>query len=235
MKILKPIDRKQLYKMSKMKMPCVFDLTSYPENIIPEVIFSYNENLTSVLAGPRTQIIANEAFSFTSNLEFFDSQVTTVGKSAFECSSIKKFNFNDVLFIDECGFKQSGLESVYLPKLQEIRKETFSNCFQLKEVKMKKVKSIDDEAFSSSMFNSIIFPNTLESLGKNIFQYNNFLKDILFLGDKPPKVTKSTFDKCCLDNIYVISNLISYQKAFPKSLQNKIKQIDLEKIQIFLT
>ena len=68
----------------------------------------------------------------------------------------------------------------------KINKEAFEGCLKLKTNLPPKLKWIGSDAFSSSGLDSIVFPATMEYIGKEAFQDLTKLKKIYSMSPIPP-------------------------------------------------
>ena len=79
------------------------------------------------------------------------------------------------------------LEKIVIPEsVIKINTEAFSACLKLKTNLPPKLKWIGSDAFSSSGLDSIVFPATMEYIGKEAFQDLTKLKKIYSMSPIPP-------------------------------------------------
>ncbi|MBQ8907356.1 MAG: leucine-rich repeat protein [Clostridia bacterium] len=63
------------------------------------------------------------------------SPILSIGESAFEeCTALSYLPLDDIEEIADCAFVDSGLEKVYLKKVQRIGRSAFANCKSLRQV-----------------------------------------------------------------------------------------------------
>ena len=140
------------------------------------------------------------------------STLNTIKELAFYNTRVEKVNFPEGLeHIKTAAFYGCDLIEAILPgTLKEVSDGTFSMCPKLKEIKIaegitkipfdfvsycqslekvnipKSVTVIEDDAFSTCSLDSIVFPATIEYIGKGAFKDLKKLKKIYSMSPIPP-------------------------------------------------
>ena len=140
------------------------------------------------------------------------STLNTIKELAFYNTRVEKVNFPEGLeHIKTAAFYGCDLIEAILPgTLKEVSDGTFSMCPKLKEIKIaegitkipfdfvsycqslekvnipKSVTVIEDDAFSTCSLDSIVFPATMEYIGKGAFKDLKKLKKIYSMSPIPP-------------------------------------------------
>ena len=140
------------------------------------------------------------------------STLNTIKELAFYNTRVEKVNFPEGLeHIKAAAFYGCDLIEAILPgTLKELSDGTFSMCPKLKEIKIaegitkipfdfvsycqslekvnipKSVTVIEDDAFSFCSLDSIVFPATIEYIGKGAFKDLKKLKKIYSMSPMPP-------------------------------------------------
>ena len=140
------------------------------------------------------------------------STLNTIKELAFYNTRVEKVNFPEGLeHIKAAAFYGCDLIEAILPgTLKELSDGTFSMCPKLKEIKIaegitkipfdfvsycqslekvnipKSVTVIEDDAFSTCSLDSIVFPATIEYIGKGAFKDLKKLKKIYSMSPMPP-------------------------------------------------
>ena len=140
------------------------------------------------------------------------STINTIKELAFYNTRVEKVNFPEGLeHIKAAAFYGCDLIEAILPgTLKELSDGTFSMCPKLKEIKIaegitkipfdfvsycqslekvnipKSVTVIEDDAFSFCSLDSIVFPATIEYIGKGAFKDLKKLKKIYSMSPMPP-------------------------------------------------
>jgi len=128
--------------------------------------FDYCANLSEVKLHEGLEIIDNSAFRNTSIKKIvLPSTVTRLGLAAFEnCENLRSFS-------------SSG------SNLEYIKENTFSNCINLKEIKLNEgLIEIEKYAFDQAGLTTIVIPSTVERLRSQAFSDCSNLKHAFFLG-----------------------------------------------------
>ena len=153
--------------------------------------------------------IANEAFSFCSNLEqvSIPNSVITIGDDAFSaCDSLDQITLphsihqighsafygcssllsvvipNSVTYIDRYAFAECPISQIYIPNsITKIEKGVFSHCQSLMDVIIpNSVTHIEEQAFwDCTSLVKIVLPNSISYIGKNAFGACKVLKKII--------------------------------------------------------
>lgn len=117
--------------------------------------------------------IEREAFRHSNIEKIFIPQRVTVGKSAFECASLKNVHSHQTI----------------------IEEYTFSNCSSLTEVILNETEIIRQRAFSNTAIKKIDIPDTVEEIGKFVF-YNCIHLQSVKMPKKLDKISESMFCGC---------------------------------------
>ena len=133
----------------------------------------------------------------------YDWNTYSTNSDFYGCENLKSINLENIVNIGEGGFKSSGIERVYAPKLTSLSTEAFFGCKNLKVVQSlgttkvintstfegcsslttvilpKECTAISDSAFSGcTSLKSIYLPNNLENIGSYVF--NNSSLETLY-------------------------------------------------------
>ena len=191
------------------------------------------------------------------------STLNTIKELAFYNTRVEKVNFPEGLeHIKTAAFYGCDLIEAILPgTLKEVSDGTFSMCPKLKEIKIaegitkipfdfvsycqslekvnipKSVTVIEDDAFSTCSLDSIVFPATMEYIGKGAFKDLKKLKKIYSMSPIPPVCYYNTmvnfgdgpFDGATPSDIPVyvpIGSGEKYREAFGWNYFTKIIETD---------
>ena len=191
------------------------------------------------------------------------STLNTIKELAFYNTRVEKVNFPEGLeHIKTAAFYGCDLIEAILPgTLKEVSDGTFSMCPKLKEIKIaegitkipfdfvsycqslekvnipKSVTVIEDDAFSTCSLDSIVFPATIEYIGKGAFKDLKKLKKIYSMSPIPPVCYYNTmvnfgdgpFDGATPSDIPVyvpIGSGEKYREAFGWNYFTKIIETD---------
>lgn len=127
-------------------------------------------------------------------------KVTRIGESAFEGAKQVTGEVtlpDSIKYIGKNAFKNcSMLTGIKLGKgLIEIDDYAFSNCSSLKYVTFNKIEKIGTGVFEECKAftqKNIVIPDTLKSMGSNVFSNSN-IESVKFTSDKAPQIESDTF------------------------------------------
>ena len=167
----------------------------FPDSVktIDKEAFSYCKNLTTVSLSNNTKFncIEEEVFLDCEKLGelTIPGNVTKIGRGAFKRSGLKTIVFPDgVEIIDKEAFKScKNLTTVKLPnnpKYNCIGKEVFLECEKLSELTIpSNITKIDENSFSGSGLKTIVFPDSVETIGKGAFWCCENLTTVIWPND----------------------------------------------------
>jgi hypothetical protein len=94
-----------------------------------------------------------------------------------------------IAWIPASCFAESSVMAVTLPdSIEDVEQKAFFNS-GLKQINLPKgLKRIEDEAFMGSQIEDLSFPSTLEYIGYRAFYDLEKIKNLQFLGKKPPEI-----------------------------------------------
>ena len=153
----------------------------------------YNdEGGTMEISGHLTTIPSN-AFNNCTTLQSITlpESIKLIGENAFQnCSNLANITLPDGLFsIGTYAFYRcESLESIVIPNnVTEINRYTFGECRKLSNVTMTNVRTIGNAAFYWCRLNSIILPETVETLYDSAFA-SNYNINVYCMGQTPPSL-----------------------------------------------
>ena len=136
---------------------------------IKERAFQSCENLTDVTLSENLEIINEAVFRFCKKLKSINipDNITSIGQDAFEnCNVLESINFNSS------------------SKLSEIKSGAFQSCTSLQNFIIPNVSIVGDYAFRGcSTITEINLPNSITSLGKEVFSFCSSLLAFFLLTD----------------------------------------------------
>jgi len=184
-------------------------------------LLSYSGDFTevtipSVINGVTVTAIGNNVFRNNTRITevHLPDSVTYVGRYSFEgCTALTtvyapKVTKLDIAALKDCT-KFNNLSDFYFPKLQEVGKYAFMNCYALTSACLKDVYYVDDYAFATNItLDTVDMPN-LKCIGMSAFQNCvklttvntpnvNTICSQAFVGTK--------FSTIALDNVVAIGN-----------------------------
>ena len=124
-------------------------------------------------------------FSFISLINLPDT--IYIGNRAFYANShIKTINAPKVKVIDENAFAWSGIDTLYLPLVEEIKQSAFEACSKLNSIDLPSCKTIGMSSFVNCDISVANIPN-VTTIGISSFGYNDFteinLPSVTSIGD----------------------------------------------------
>lgn len=143
------------------------------------VLLLYNGSDTDVVIPKQIKTIGKNAFEKNSTIETLKfesgSQINTISRQAFNnCVSLTSVTFPRTLkTIGYAAFKDcSKLDNVIIPdSVETIDEYAFSGCISLENLTINSgLKTINNEAFANTPLVSFKIPNTLTSIGKDVFK-----------------------------------------------------------------
>jgi len=163
-----------------------------PVTTIAKNAFKGNNRITKITMGKYVKSIGTSAFynaTGLSAIDFADSQITTIGASAFQgCRGLLSIVLPEtVTVIEDSTFAYCrALESVTIgSKVTSIGKTAFSACNSLKSLVIPdEVKTIAEHAFSENeALTSLTIGKGVESIDEYAFAYATNLETITFAED----------------------------------------------------
>lgn len=198
-------------------------------------------DLQSINLGANIENIAEGAFTGCTSLSvvaFEDSEVKTyihpliykqnsVGKGAFaDCPLDSVYLGRDIDYPfgqpngDSPFFDNRTLRSVKFGGYATVRKVCFTWNPALKNVDLGNIKIIEESAFSQIPIQKIIFPESLEYIGYQAFQFCSSLKEAIALRKDPMQIDGGAFNSGGYANYNVFKNCTLY---VPKGCINTYK------------
>ena len=147
---------------------------------IPEEAFSTNEQLSEVV---------------------IPAHVTTIAKSAFAQTGLKKVTFDEgckLSYIGKQAFFSTSLDDIIIPESVITIDDKAFSWSKVKKVlfaENSKLSSIGDEAFSGNSFETISLPSSVTSIGDEAFSKCDNLTTIYIEGTTPPEMGVDVFAK----------------------------------------
>ena len=147
---------------------------------IPEEAFSTNEQLSEVV---------------------IPAHVTTIAKSAFAQTGLKKVTFVEgckLSYIGKQAFFSTSLDDIIIPESVITIDDKAFSCSNVKNVlfaENSKLTSIGDKAFSINSIETISLPSSVTSIGDEAFSMCNNLTTIYIEGTTPPEMGVDVFAK----------------------------------------
>lgn len=146
---------------------------------INNMVFLWNEKLTSVTIPGSVKTIGENAFNCCTSLKtvVIEEGVTTIGMAAFaDCKSLTSVTIpKSVTSLGEGAFNGcTSLTSVTIPgSVKHIGKRTFQNCSALRTLVLEEgVESIDIQAFESTInLDSVTIPASMKTIDNSAFRY----------------------------------------------------------------
>lgn len=175
-----------------------------------------------------------DASDFTYDEEDGKIVLTSYKGTATDIVIPSQIDGKDVYAIGEHCFANDKIVSVVCPEtLVEIRKEAFINCGELKNVELNDgLVNIKESAFLTTGIESIIIPDTVESMEKRVFG-GGVLTDIK-LSSNITQIPRGCFAGCNFESITIPSTVKSVgEQAFVgcKFLKEVVIEEGVEKIE----
>ena len=189
-----------------------FAFTSMKQIIIPASLkklgnaaFACCQKLREIIFEKGCQLteIPEEAFSTNEQLSevVIPAHVTTIAKSAFSCTGLKKVTFVEgckLSYIGKQAFFSTSLDDIIIPESVITIDDKAFSCSNVKNVlfaENSKLTSIGDKAFSVNSIETISLPSSVTSIGDEAFSKCDNLTSIYFEGTTPPKMGVDVFAK----------------------------------------
>ena len=189
-----------------------FAFTSMKQIIIPASLkklgnaaFACCQKLREIIFEKGCQLteIPEEAFSTNEQLSevVIPAHVTTIAKSAFSCTGLKKVTFVEgckLSYIGKQAFFSTSLDDIIIPESVITIDDKAFSCSNVKNVlfaENSKLSSIGDEAFSQNSIETISLPSSVTSIGDEAFSKCDNLTTVYFEGTTPPKMGVDVFAK----------------------------------------
>lgn len=143
------------------------------EEVVSISLFEDNKTIKKIKA-PNLKKIENRAFYNCVNLvEIIAPKLEYIGEYAFYGTSLKNFDFSNIMEIGKNAFECSKIEKICLPKeLKKIGKYAFANNPYLVSVEfLTLMTKIKDGMFENCVnLKEVIFSNTINKLGIGVFR-----------------------------------------------------------------
>ena len=159
---------------------------------IGEGAFANCSGLKTVIIPGSVKEIGTNAFAYNQTLETVIMQegVEIIGDGAFmQCRHLKNVDMpQSLLKIKGSAFMAAQeLSKITIPtKITSISGYSFYQCTNLTEIKLSEnIKEITEYAFSFTAFESIVIPESVEKISKNVFSGNKNLDTIVIEGKEP--------------------------------------------------
>ena len=189
-----------------------FAFTSMKQIIIPASLkklgnaaFACCQKLREIIFEKGCQLteIPEEAFSTNEQLSevVIPAHVTTIAKSAFSCTGLKKVTFVEgckLSYIGKQAFFSTSLDDIIIPESVITIDDKAFSCSNVKNVlfaENSKLTSIGDKAFSINSIETISLPSSVTSIGDEAFSMCNNLTTIYIEGTTPPEMGVDVFAK----------------------------------------
>lgn len=155
--------------------------------------------------------------------------VTSVGKSAFRMSEVKKVTLPDtVTKIEDFAFAfAKNLKTVNIPEgVKNIGNNAFNGCTSLKDIQFpESLETIEMYAFDGSGLETVALPINLATIGEYAFAECPYLEDVIFDCNNV-EIADTAFQRS--SNVVFFaekkSTAITYAKS--KGIQREIIQVD---------
>ena len=161
--------------------------------------------------------IPEYAFADTKNLAVFNppASVSRIGKGAFNNSSVKYMDSEQIQFIDDYAFNESDIEQFNFASTRHIGNSAFKNTDGLSgTLSLASAKFIGESCFMGSGFSSVIIKETIDSIPYGAFSSPHI--SLIQLPENIRYIGESAFFECT-DLIINIPEGLSFigQNAFP--------------------
>lgn len=219
------------------------------------IVFA-RRDIETVIIPSNIKRIASDSFSYCQSLKSvkfsLNSEITSIGKSAFSYSSIeslsiplKVINIEESAFsyckclktvdfpnniklnsIDQSLFSSTAIQSITIPSsVTEIGKFAFYGCNSLKRVDFQensKLFFIDKSAFADSSLEHISIPSTLNEIGECVFYCCNIKKIEFPLDSDLEIIGSSAFSFTVIKAIHLPSKLKELNESAFDNCQNLV-------------
>lgn len=156
-----------------------------------------------LLAKPKNVPVSIDGLLYwvDSNLFLADNSNTIAGIAKDAFKGVKNVTTltmaSEIDFIGDSAFQDSFVQSITFEKGAKIGNAAFKDCPDLMNVDMTKgVKEIGAEAFSGTPLESIVIPNSLETVGAGAFYNCKNLKNVTFNNTGNTAIKKMAFFDC---------------------------------------
>ena len=205
-------------------------IDGHPVTMIYYYVFSGLENTKTINIPDSVKVIGAEAFAWSNNLQTINipTSVTTIDAAAFAGNNkLQSITIPDS--VTELGVGAfilcENLTNVTLPNtISSIPYGTFAACVSLKKINISSsVKTIEDEAFSMTGFTEFIVPDSVTTIGYQVFSdCENLVKVTI-----PKSVTtigKAIFEGCS-DDVTIYGEKGSYAEKYANKNDISFKAI----------
>jgi hypothetical protein len=181
-----------------------------------ETISTENAKSVVSLSSSGASIFMNSMIGSFDELNYFTGITQIGGKMEYSggnakemgdfygCNSLKSINLENITFIGEYAFKNSGLEVIYAPKLNSLGQEAFTGNTNLKAIQsLGTTTTIPTKAFSGcTSLTTVTLPKECTSINASAFSGCTSLKHI-YLPNLVYNLGDYMFDGCTnLTTIY---------------------------------
>lgn len=184
-------------------------------------------DLTTVTVGMEMYLVGSRAFYGCTRLKaFFETEhgsVEVIGDEAFYFTqSMSSARFPGVEHVGQFAFMRSGVASVEMPAVKEIKAGAFQECSKLSEfVGGEKLTSVGNIAFCNCpALTGITLGPSLENVGATAFAFDVALKDVVI----PEVLTaagNSAFQGCGIGRVFILSESVMDFCDESKLLRNR--------------
>ncbi len=157
------------------------------------------------------------------NLNF--SNITKVGQSAFKNTALKGDLVFDDVTIEKHAFEHTMISSVKFNFIDDIPYKAFSDCENLKTVKLPySLTSIGGSAFKNTAISKIEIPNKVTHIESQAFKDCTSLKEVI-LSNRLENISTEAFYNTGIENIDFPESL---KRIYVRAFQNtKLREVEL--------
>ena len=211
----------------------IVDLTEVENCFLGEGVFANCRYLETVKMNEAMNCIPQKAFYkciLLSEINVFEFAKHIGAKAFCECRSLKELEGNNLSYIGENAFENSGLEKIDLSgeSLTWINGSCFKYCRKLLFARLPdSVEIIHHKAFfGCENLCAIYFPQKLQIIeGFAFYGCKNKLTD-LFFGDEISRIKYKAFGDCTmLNEVYIHENTLLDDDAFSKESGDRVRLV----------
>lgn len=169
------------------------------------------------------------------NYENQDYTITSIKNSSFafnnQIKSIIFQNDSEITTIGESAFSYSSLERITIPsKVSKIGINAFFCCIKLDSVTFEEnsqIQIISKSLFSNSSLKSITIPRNVETIEEESFDYCNKLKKIEFQSNsKLKKIEKNAFFSSSFESLFIPPEVEDLQHGWCNHIRNDVRDYE---------
>lgn len=154
------------------------------------------------------------------------ASVKEIKSRAFQYSSIRVINLENVEYIGENSFEYSRIAKIDISSAKKVDYSAFYNCHALESAKFPNIIDIMNYSFYNCNLSKIEVPNSCKFIGWSAFEYNSNLKEIE-IGTGINDINAAAFRGCPIEK-YTIRTL------FPSSHSGCNENTDLSKATLYV-